>query len=71
MSCVLSKLFSHTDERHTEYKLKSYALDDKFYLEMQEYQTIHGWRTGINMNFSVAEAKVLKKQLEEFIAHNN
>ena len=71
MSCVLSQLFSHTDERHTEHKLKSYALDDKFYLEMQEHQTIHGWRTGINMSFSVTEAKVLKKQLEEFIAQNN
>lgn len=69
MSCVLSKLFNHK-VRNDEYQLKSYALDDKFYLDMKQYNTCCGWQTAIGMDFSVAEAKVLRKQLEEFISQN-
>lgn len=70
MSCVLSQLFNHKDGRSNEYQLKSYALDDKFYLHMDQYNACTGWYTSINMNFSVAEAKILKRQLAEFIAQN-
>lgn len=69
MSCVLSQLFEYEDERKTEYRLKSYALDDKFHLDMKQ-RLVSGWHHEIRMNFSVAEAKILKKQLEEFIAQN-
>lgn len=69
MSCVLSQFFEYEDKRKTKYRLKSYALDDKFHLDMKQ-RLVSGWQHEIKMNFSVAEAKVLKKQLEEFIAQN-
>ena len=70
MSCVLTKLFSYK-VRNDEYQLKSYALDDRFYLDMKKYNTVSCWRNDVKMDFSVAQAKVLKGQLEEFIAQNN
>ena len=36
MSVVLTELFDHKDKRNTEYRLKSYALDDRFYLHMKQ-----------------------------------
>ena len=69
MSVVVSKLFKHKDERDVEYTLKSYALDDKFYLDMYCF-SVMGGANAIAMGFSVEEAKTLKKQLEEFIAQN-
>ena len=69
MSVVCTELFNHTDERNVEYKLKSYALDDRFYLHMNQF-SVMGGSTSVRMDFSVAEAKVLKKQLEEFISQN-
>ena len=69
MSVVCTELFNHEDKRNIEHRLKSYALDDKFYLRMEEFSVMGGMsRTGIEL--SVVEAKVLKKQLEEFIAQN-
>ena len=70
MSVVLSQLFNHKDKRDIEYELKSYALDDKFYLQMKQYSVYSGFQS-IKMDFSVSEAKVLKRQLEEFIAQNS
>ena len=69
MSMVCSQLFNHEDKMNIEYTLKSYALDDKFYLDMYRF-SVMGGANAINMNFSVEEAKTLKKQLEEFIAQN-
>ena len=70
MSVVLSQLFNRKDERNVEYQLKSYALDDKFYLHMKRHSVLGGAQS-ICMDFSVAEAKTLKKQLEEFISQNS
>ncbi len=69
MSVVLTELFNHTDKRNVEYQLKSYALDDRFYLHMKQF-SVMGGATSVRMDFSVTEAKTLKKQLEEFIAQN-
>lgn len=69
MSCVLSKLFSHKDSRGVEYQLKSYALDDKFYLRMEQFSVLRGVQR-ISMDFSVAEVSTIKKQLEEFLEQN-
>lgn len=69
MTCVLSQLFEYEDKIKTKYRLKSYGLDDKFHLDMKE-RLMSGWSHEIRMNFSVAEAKILKKQLEEFITQN-
>ena len=69
MSVVCTELFNHKDKRNIEHRLKSYALDDKFYLHMEEFSVMGGVnRTGIEL--SATEAKTLKKQLEEFIAQN-
>lgn len=70
MSCVLSELFNHKDSRGVEYQLKSYALDDKFYLRMTQFSLCGGAQC-ISMDFSVAEALTIKKQLEEFIEQNS
>ena len=70
MSVVVSKLFKHKDKRDVEYTLKSYALDDRFYLDMYCFSVLGGAKA-IGMDFSVTEAKILKKQLEEFIAQNS
>lgn len=69
MSVVVSKIFKHKDKRDVEYTLKSYALDDKFSLDMYRF-SVMGGANAIRMDFSVEEAKTLKKQLEEFIAQN-
>lgn len=69
MSVVCSQLFKHKDKMNIEYTLKSYALDDKFYLKMNQFSVLGG-AVGVCMDFSVTEAKVLKKQLEEFILQN-
>lgn len=69
MSVVCTELFNHTDERNVKRQLKSYALDDKFYLHMKQF-SVMGGATSVHMDFSVAEAKILKKQLEEFISQN-
>ena len=69
MSVVVSKIFKHKDKRDVEYTLKSYALDDKFSLDMYCFSVMTG-ANAIRMDFSVEEAKTLKKQLEEFIAQN-
>ena len=69
MSCVLSELFNHKDSRGVEYQLKSYALDDKFYLRMEQHSVCEGVKF-ISMNFSVSEASTIKKQLEEFLEQN-
>ena len=69
MSVVCTEIFKHEDERHREHRLKSYAIDDKFYLDMQEFSVIMGVSRA-DITLSVAEAKILKKQLEEFIAQN-
>ena len=70
MSVVLTELFNYTDKRNVEYQLKSYALDDRFYLHMKQF-SVMGGATSVRMDFSVEEAKTLKKQLEEFIAQNS
>lgn len=69
MSVVVSKVFNHK-VRNDEYQLRSYALDERFYLDMKSYNTVCGWRNHVQMDFSVDEAKILKKQLEEFITQN-
>lgn len=69
MSVICSEIFKHTDERNIEYKLKSYALDNRFYLHMNKF-SVMGGSVSVHMDFSVAEAKILKKQLEEFITQN-
>ena len=69
MSVVCSEILCHTDTRNVEHKLKSYALDDRFYLEMNRF-SVMGGSVGVRMNFSVDEAKILKRQLEEFIKQN-
>lgn len=69
MSCVLSEQFNHKDSRGVEYQLKSCALDDKFYLRMARFSA-HGGVQRISMDFSVDEALIIKKQLEEFIYQN-
>jgi hypothetical protein len=69
MSVVCTEVFKHVNARNVENVLKSYALDDKFYFRMEEFSVMGGVnRTGIEL--SVAEAKIVKKQLEEFIAQN-
>ena len=70
MSCVLSELFNHKDSRGVEYQLKSYALDDRFYLDMERYSMCGGVQC-VYMDFSVDEALTIKKQLEEFIEQNS
>ena len=70
MSCVLSKIFNHKDSRGAECKLKSYALDDRFYLDMERY-SMRGGVQCVYMDFSVDEALTIKKQLEEFIEQNS
>ena len=70
MSCVLSELFNHKDSRGVEYQLKSYALDDKFYLRMEQFSVLGGVQR-ISMDFSVDGALTIKKQLEEFIEQNS
>ena len=69
MSCVLSELFNHKDSRGVEYQLKSYALDDRFYLDMKRLSVCGGVQC-ISMDFSVDEALTIKKQLEEFLEQN-
>lgn len=69
MSVVCSEIFKHTDKRNIEYTLKSYSLDDKFHLDMNRFSVICG-SVSVCMDFSVTEAKILKRQLEEFIAQN-
>ena len=67
MSFVLSRIFNHQDERGIERRLKSYAVDDKFHLEMKQYGKYGGMQS-ISMEFSVSEAKELRMQLTEFVA---
>ena len=68
MSFVLSQFFTHFDnKRETTDTLKSYARDNKFYLEMK-HQSKYGGTQTVNMEFSVSEAKELQMQLTEFIA---
>ena len=69
MNVVCSETFKYIDDRNIEYRLKSYALDDMFYLDMNRFSAMGG-STTINVAMSVAEAQVLKKQLEEFIMLN-
>ena len=69
MSCVLSEIFNHKDSRGAECKLKSYALDDRFYLDMRRHSVCGGFQC-VSMGFSVDEALTIKKQLEEFIEQN-
>lgn len=69
MSCVLSEVFNHKNSRGVEYQLKSYALDDRFYLRMEQHGVCGGTQY-IIMNFSIEEARVIQKQLEEFIIQN-
>lgn len=70
MSCVLSEIFNHKDSRGAECKLKSYALDDRFYLDMERF-SMRGGAQCVYMDFSVDEALTIKKQLEEFIEQNS
>ena len=70
MSCVLSEIFNHKDSRGVEYQLKSYALDDRFYLDMRRHSMCGGVQC-VYMCFSVDEALTIKKQLEEFIEQNS
>lgn len=48
--------------------LKTYALDDKFHLELSHYSMYHTFNS---ITLNVSEAKKLKKQLEEFISLNS
>ena len=70
MSCVLSEIFNHKDSRGAECKLKSYALNDRFYLDMTRHSAYGGVQC-VYMDFSVDEALTIKKQLEEFIKQNS
>lgn len=67
MSFVLSRFFNHKDDRGIEKQLKSYAVDDKFHLQMTQHGK-YGGTTWISMEFSVTEAMDLRAQLTEFIA---
>lgn len=80
MSVVTSKYFRNRkvghgvgecDETFTypiEDSLKTYGLDDKFHMEFS-HESMYTSRNSIVLN--VADAKRLKKQLEEFIALNS
>ena len=57
------------DETVVEHQLKSYALDDIFYLKM-EHHCVRGGVQCVSMGFSVDEALTIKKQLEEFLEQN-
>lgn len=70
MSYVLSEIFNHKDSRGVGYQLKSYALDDKFYLKMEQHRVCGGVQC-VSMGFSVDEALTIKKQLEEFLEQNS
>ena len=70
MSFVLSSILTHFDnKRETTDTLKSYARDNKFYLEMK-HQGKYGGTQSIGMAFSVREAEELNAQLTEFIAQH-
>lgn len=70
MSFVLSRFFTHYNrDRGTTGILKSYARDNKFYLEMKHQGKYGGMQT-VDMAFSVREAKELNTQLNEFIAQH-
>lgn len=69
MSCVLSQFFNYIDERNIKYTLKSYAINDRFHLDIHKFSTLGGSQS-VHMDLSVGEANILKKQLEEFIAQN-
>ena len=70
MSYVLSEIFNHKDSRGVGHQLKSSALNNKFYLKMEQHGACGGVQR-IGMGFSVDEALTIKKQLEEFIEQNS
>lgn len=68
MSFVLSRFFTHYNrDKGTTDILKSYAIDNKFHLEMK-HQGKFGGTQSVNMEFSVTEAMDLRAQITEFIA---
>lgn len=68
MSCVTSK-FIENKQGNSEYKMKSYAIDDTFHIDI-ERQNLYERTQRMYMSLSVSEAIVLKDQLEQFIRMN-
>ena len=68
MSCVTSK-FIENKQGNSEYKMKSYAIDDTFHIDITRLN-LYERTQQIHMKLSVADAGVLKEQLEQFIRMN-
>lgn len=68
MSCVTSK-FIENKQGNSEYKMKSYAIDDTFHIDITRLN-LYERTQHMHMNLSVAEAGILKEQLEQFIRMN-
>lgn len=68
MSCVTSK-FIENKQGNSEYKMKSYAIDDTFHIDITR-ENLYERTQQMRMNLSVSEAMVLKDQLEQFIRMN-
>lgn len=68
MSCVTAK-FIENKQGNSEYKMKSYAIDDTFHIYIERHN-LYEHMQRIHMNLSVSEAEVLKNQLEQFIRMN-
>lgn len=68
MPCVSIKIINN--KRGTsEYKLKSYAIDNVFTIDMERWNRFEHTQKLV-MELSVSEANVLKEQLEQFIRMN-
>lgn len=65
MSFVPMRVFEQ-HEGNTIYELKTYAIDNRFYVRMVRTNPYEGMRV-IEMDLSVYTANELKTQLEEFI----
>lgn len=69
MSCVVSKYF-HNEVGNSKYEMKSYAIDNTFHIELERWNKFEGTRK-VLIELTPDDAKILKTQLEEFIANNN
>lgn len=68
MSCVTSK-FIENKQGNSEYKMKSYAIDDIFHIDITR-ENLYERTQNMYMKLSVEEAVILRDQLEQFIRMN-
>jgi hypothetical protein len=67
MSCVLSETYTF-ENGNDKYKLKAFGIDDKFTFEITRNNPFHNHSYGELMSITKTQAKVLIKQLNQFIA---